>query len=155
MGDVALHHRLGDVAETLATTQRRTNQGRTKQFTRCRVNWDDGQGPEFMDLSADYQPGQRAAVIYRGANYICDVNVATGQQSVIGDRVEGILALILFISVPLCFVLIGFPIYFGVRAYSRVATNRLRRRVAEYVGSLLPRLQAERAPPPAVVGAGG
>jgi hypothetical protein len=156
MGAHALHHRLGEVAETLSSTERKTNQGRTKRFTRCRVIWDDGEGPEFTDLSADYTPGQRAAVIYRDTNYICDVNIESGQQSVIGDRVEGILALVLFISFPLSFILIGLPVYFGVRVWSRVTTDRLRKQVAAYVETLLPSIRAPRptAPSPQLAGAG-
>lgn len=156
MGAHALHHRLGEVAETLSTTERKTNQGRMKRFTRCRIIWDDGEGPEFMDLSADYTPGQRTAVIYRDTNYICDVNVETGQQSVIGDRVEGILALLLFISFPLSFVLIGLPFYFGVRAWSRVTTDKLRKRISAYVETLLRSLRVPPAatPTPRLAGAG-
>ncbi len=157
MGAHALHHRLGEVAETLSSTERKTNQGRMKRFTRCRVIWDDGAGPEFTDLSADYTAGQRTAVIYRDTNYICDVNVESGQQSVIGDRVEGILALLLVISMPLCFVLIGFPMYFGVRAWSRMTTDKLRKRVSAYVETLLPSLRIPPVvtAPPVLAGAGG
>ena len=137
MGGRALYHRSGEVLETLSTSERRTNRGRTKRYTRCRVRWEDGAGPEFIDLSADYRPEQRMAVIYRDQSQICDINLDTGQQSVIGDRVEGVLALLLFISVPLCFVLIGIPLYLAVRWYARATTDALRRRVAAYAPALL------------------
>ncbi len=55
----------------------------------------------------------------------------------IGDRVEGIAAFVLFLSVPLCFVLIGIPIYYGVTLYSKVATKGLRKRVAAYVEDMM------------------
>lgn len=144
MSAPTIFHRLGVVLETATTVEQRTNQGRTKRYTKCRVKWDDNGETHWIELSEIYTPGQRTAVIYRGENYICDVNLVTGAQSEIGDRVEGIAALILVISVPLSFVLIGIPIYFGVTLYSKIATRGLRKRIAAYVETLLAQLGAPR-----------
>ena len=140
MGAQALYHRLGTVLETVSTSEKKNPAGRTWRFTRCRVKWDENNEITPIDLSEEYAPGDRVAVIFRGASQICDINLRTGRQSMIGDRVEGIAAFILFLSVPLCFVLIGIPIYYGVALYSKVTTNALRKRVAVYVEELMARI---------------
>jgi hypothetical protein len=150
MSAEALYHRLGEVLETTSTTEQTNPAGRTKRYTRCRVKWDDNGETSFLDLAETYAAGDRTAVIYRGGNYICDVNLATGRQSTIGDRVEGLAALILVVSMPLCLLLIGIPIYWGVTLYSKITTKELRRRVAAYVGDLLARLKPAAMPTPAV-----
>lgn len=147
MSSPALYHRLGTVLEAADTVEQKTNQGRTKRYTKCRVKWDDNGETHWFELSEMYTPGQRTAVIYRGDNYICDLNLATGRQSEIGDRVEGIAALVMLISVPLCFLLIGIPIYYGVTIYSKITTQNLRKRIAVYVEDLMARLH--QAPPAA------
>ncbi|MBU6318438.1 MAG: hypothetical protein KGS00_02195 [Alphaproteobacteria bacterium] len=129
----ALYHRLGVVLEVASISERTNSAGRTKRFSRCRVSWDDNGETSFPDLSETYSAGERTAVIFKGGNYICDLNLATGRQSVIGDRVEGVAALILLISLPLCFVLVGFPLYWSVMLYSRITTARLRRQIAGYL----------------------
>jgi hypothetical protein len=149
MSAQALYHRLGTVLETVSTMEKKNPAGRTWRFTRCRVKWDENNEIGFVDLSEAYEAGQRMAVIYRGGNQICDVNLATGRQSVIGDRVEGIAALVLVLSVPLCFVLIGIPIYYGVTLYSKVTTKGLRKHVMVYVDDLLIKLRGQEAPPTA------
>jgi len=146
MGAEALYHRLGTVLEVVSTSEKKNPAGRTWRFTRCRVKWDENNEIVPIDLSEDYQAGDRVAVIYRGGSQICDVNLRTGRQSMIGDRVEGIAAFVLFLSVPLCFVLIGIPIYYGVTLYSKVSTNALRKRVAVYVEDLLSRLPTGSLP---------
>jgi hypothetical protein len=138
-----LFHRLGRVLEIVSTSEKKNSAGRTKRYTRCRIKWDDNGETHFLDLAASYEAGQRTVVIYRGESLICDVNLATGERSIIGDRVEGIAALILVISVPLCFLLIGIPIYYGVTLYSKVTTNGLRRRISTYLDDLLTRLPHE------------
>jgi hypothetical protein len=142
MGAQALYHRLGTVIEIVSTSEKTSPQGRVWRFTRCRVKWDENNEIVPIDLSEDYQAGDRVAVIYRGASQICDVNLRTGRQSMIGDRLEGIPALLLVISVPLCFVLIGIPIYYSVRLYSRMSTQALRGRVGAYVDGLRAKLGA-------------
>lgn len=137
MGAQALYHRLGTVLETVSTSEKKNPAGRTWRFTRCRVKWDENNEITPIDLSEEYAAGDRVAVIFRGASQICDINLRTGRQSMIGDRVEGIAAFILFLSVPLCFVLIGIPIYYGVTLYSKVTTNALRKRVGVYVDDLM------------------
>jgi hypothetical protein len=137
MGAQALYHRLGTVLETVSTSEKKNPKGRTWRFTRCRVKWDENNEITPIDLSEDYQAGDRVAVIFRGGNQICDMNLRTCRQSMIGDRVEGIAAFILLISVPLCFVLIGIPVYYGVTLYSKVTTNALRKRVSRYVEDLM------------------
>jgi hypothetical protein len=140
MNAQALYHRLGTVLETISTSEKKNPAGRLWRFTRCRVKWDENNEIVTVEMAEDYQAGDRVAVIYRGANQICDINLRTGRQSLIGDRVEGIAALVLFISVPLCFVLIGIPIYYGVTLYSKVSTKALRKRVAVYADDMLARL---------------
>lgn len=141
MSAETLVHRLGAVLETTSTSQQRNPAGRVRTYTRCRVRWDDSGEEGYFELAETYKAGDRTAVIFRGETYICDVNLATGRQSFIGDRVEGIAALVLVISMPLMFLLIGIPIYFGVTLYSKVATKGLRKRVAAYVSELLGRLR--------------
>lgn len=143
MSEAALYHRLGTVLETVSTSEKKNPAGRTWRFTRCRVKWDENNEIVTIEMAEDYQPGDRFAVIYRGTSQICDINLRTGRQSQIGDRVEGITALILFISVPLCFVLIGIPIYYGVTLYSKVTTNGLRKRVAVHADDLLASLRGQ------------
>lgn len=140
MGAPALYHRLGTVLETVSTSERKNPAGRTWRFTRCRVKWDEDNEITPVDLSENYQPGDRVAVIFRGSNQICDLNLRSGRQSMIGDRVEGIAALVLLVSVPLCFVLVGIPIYYGVTLYSKVSTNALRKNVSLYVEELMSKL---------------
>ena len=137
MSSHGLYHRLGTVLETISTSEKKSPAGRTWRFTRCRVKWDENNEIVTIEMSEDYQPGDRFAVIYRGVSQICDINLRTGRQSQIGDRVEGIAALVLFISVPLCFVLIGIPIYYGVTLYSKVTTKALRKRIAVYADDML------------------
>ena len=144
MSEEELFHRLGMVLETNSTSQQRNPAGRTRTYSKCRVKWDDNGETGSFELAETYRPGDRTAVIFRGESHICDVNLATGQQSIIGDRVEGIAALILVISMPLMFVLIGIPIYFGVTLYSKVTTKSLRKRVAAYTHDLLGRLRIDR-----------
>ncbi len=146
MGAQALYHRLGTVLETVSTSEKKNPAGRTWRFTRCRVKWDENNEITPIDLSEDYQPGDRVAVIFRGGNQICDINLRTGRQSMIGDRVEGIAAFVLLLSVPLCFVLIGIPIYYGVTLYSKVTTNALRKRVSFYIEELMVKLGREARP---------
>lgn len=143
MGAGALYHRLGTVLETISTSEKKNPAGRTWRFTRCRVKWDENNEIVAIEMAEDYQPGDRFAVIYRDASQICDINLRTGRQSQIGDRVEGVAALILFVSVPLCFILIGIPIYYGVTLYSKVTTNALRKRVALYADDMLARLRGQ------------
>jgi hypothetical protein len=143
MSAQALYHRLGTVLETISTTEKQNPAGRTWRFTRCRVKWDENNEIVTVEMAEDYQAGDRVAVIYRGASQICDINLRTGRQSQIGDRVEGIAALILFVSVPLCFVLIGIPIDYGVTLYSKVTTNALRKRVALYADDMLTQLRGQ------------
>ena len=140
MGAQALYHRLGTVLETVSTSEKKNPAGRTWRFTRCRVKWDEDNEITPIDLSEEYVQGDRVAVIFRGASQICDINLRTARQSMIGDRVEGIAAFVLFLSVPLCFILIGIPIYYGVTLYSKVTTNALRKRVAVYVEDLMARI---------------
>jgi hypothetical protein len=142
MGAQALYHRLGTVLETVSTSEKKNPAGRTWRFTRCRVKWNENNEIAPIDLSEDYQPGDRVAVVFRGGSQICDLNLRTGRQSMIGDRVEGIAAFILFLSVPLCFILIGIPIYYAVTLYSKVTTSALRKRVAVYVEDMMSRLGA-------------
>ena len=142
MGAQALYHRLGTVIEIVSTSEKTSPQGRVWRFTRCRVKWDENNEIVPIDLSEDYQAGDRVAVIYRGASQICDINLRTGRQSMIGDRLEGIPALLLVISVPLCFILIGIPIYYSVRLYSKMSTQALRSRVGAYVDGLRAKLGA-------------
>lgn len=139
----ALYHRLGAVLETVSTSEKKNPAGRTWRFTRCRVKWDENSEIMTIEMAQEYQAGDRFAVIFRGGNQICDINLRTGRQSQIGDRVEGIAALVLVISVPLCFVLIGIPIYYGVTLYSKITTEALRRRVAVYADDLLARLRGQ------------
>lgn len=141
----ALFHRLGEVLEIISTLEKTNPAGRVWRYNKCRVQWDDSNEIAVIELSEEYVPGQRVAVIYRGSSQICDINLATGKQSPIGDRVEGIAALVLFISVPLCFVLVGIPIYWAVTMYSKVTTNGLRKNVAVYVEELMARLRLKRA----------
>lgn len=143
MSAQALYHRLGTVLETVSTSEKKSPAGRTWRFTRCRVKWDENNEIVTIEMAEEYQAGDRFAVIYRGGNQICDINLRTGRQSQIGDRVEGIAALVLVISVPLCFVLIGIPIYYGVTLYSKITTKALRRRVAVYADDLLARLRGQ------------
>jgi hypothetical protein len=137
MGAEALYHRLGTVLEVVSTSEKKNPAGRTWRFTRCRVKWDENNEIVPADLSEEYQANDPVAVIYRGSSQICDINLRTGRQSMIGDRVEGIAAFVLFLSVPLCFVLIGIPIYYGVTLYSKITTNALRKRVAVHVETLM------------------
>jgi hypothetical protein len=139
MGAQALYHRLGTVLETVSTSEKKNPAGRTWRFTRCRVKWDEKNEITPIDFSEEYQANDRVAVIFRGGSQICDLNLRTGRQSMIGDRVEGIAALVLFISVPLCFILIGIPIYYGVTLYSKVSTAALRKRVATSVEDMMSR----------------
>jgi hypothetical protein len=139
----ALYHRLGTVLETVSTSEKKNPAGRTWRFTRCRVKWDENNEIMTIEMAEEYQAGDRFAVIFRGGNQICDINLRTGRQSQIGDRVEGIAALVLVISVPLCFVLIGIPIYYGVTLYSKITTKALRRRVAVYADDLLAKLRGQ------------
>jgi len=143
MSAPALYHRLGTVLEVVSTTERKNPKGRTWRFTRCRVKWDENNEIVAIEMAEDYQAGDRFAVIYRGTGQICDINLRTGRQSQIGDRVEGIAALVLFISVPLCFLLIGIPIYVGVTLYSKITTKALRRRVAIYADDLMAKLRGQ------------
>lgn len=145
MAAQALFHRLGTVLETISTSEKKNPKGRIWRFTRCRVQWDVSNEIVTIDLSEEYQAGDRVAVIYRGQSQICDINLRTGRQSMIGDRVEGIAAFVLFLSVPLCFVLIGIPIYYGVTLYSKVTTNGLRKKVAAYVDDMMPRIGGKLA----------
>jgi hypothetical protein len=147
MSATELHYRLGQVIEPTSTTEKQGKGGRLKRFTRCRMRWDDGGEPEFFELTEDYSAGDRTAVIYRDETYICDVNLSTGRQSAIGDRLEGIAALLLVISIPLSFLLIGIPIYFAVTLYSKVTSSRLRKRVAAYVDAMMPRMRMGQAEP--------
>ena len=140
MAAQALFHRLGNVLEIISTSEKKNPAGRIWRFTRCRVKWDENNEIVVIDLSEEYQPQDRVAVIYRGQSQICDINLRTGRQSMIGDRVEGIAAFVLFLSVPLCFVLIGIPIYYGVTLWSKVYTNGLRKRVAAYVEDMMARI---------------
>jgi hypothetical protein len=137
-----LHYRLGEVLETTTTTEARGKGGRIKRYLRCLIRWEDGGEPEFFELSETYAAGDRTAVIYRGESYICDVNLSTGRQSVIGDRLEGIAAFILVISIPLSFLLIGIPIYIAVTMYSKLTSSRLRKQVAAYVDAMLPQMRS-------------
>jgi hypothetical protein len=146
MGAEALYHRLGTVLEVVSTSEKKNPAGRTWRFTRCRVKWDENNEIVPVELSEEYQASDRVAVIYRGASQICDINLRTGRQSMIGDRVEGIAAFVLFLSVPLCFVLIGIPIYYGVTLYSKISTRALRRRVAAYVDDMTHRMQGGNLP---------
>ena len=143
MSAQALYHRLGTVLETVSTSEKKNPAGRTWRFTRCRVKWDENNEIVTIEMAEEYQAGDRFAVIFRGGNQICDINLRTGRQSQIGDRVEGIAALVLVITVPLCFVLIGIPIYYGVTLYSKITTKALRRRVAVYADDLLARLRGQ------------
>lgn len=143
----AIYHRVGTVLEILSTLEKRNPKGRTFRYAKCRVRWEDGGEPVTIELSETYTPGQQTAVIYRGSSKICDINLATGKQSPIGDRVEGLMAFALFLSVPLCFVLIGIPIYYGIRAWSRVSTDALRKKVAVYIEPVLAELKRRPAPP--------
>lgn len=136
MGATALYHRLGTVLEIVSTSEKTSPQGRVWRFTRCRVKWDENNEIVPIDLAEDYQAGDRVAVIQRGTSQICDINLRTGRQSMIGDRLEGIAAFLLVISVPLCFILIGIPIYYSVRLYSKISTDALRKRVAVYADEL-------------------
>jgi len=146
MSAETLFHRLGQVLETVSTSEKKNSAGRVKRYTKCRIKWDDNGETHFLDLSATYEAGQRTAVIYRGESLICDLNLATGERSIIGDRVEGLAALILVISVPLCFVLIGIPIYYGVTLYSKITTNSLRKRITAYLDDLPSRCDPAPAP---------
>ncbi|MDZ4760002.1 MAG: hypothetical protein SGJ21_02895 [Alphaproteobacteria bacterium] len=137
----ALYHRLGAVLEITSTSEQRNPAGRTRRYAHCRVKWDDNGETGSLDLAEGYAPGDRTAIICRGGNYICDVNLGTGEQSAIGDRVEGVAALIMLISIPLCLVIVGIPIYWSVALYSKVTTTSLRKQVAAYVGDLLRPLQ--------------
>jgi hypothetical protein len=132
-----LHHRLGQVAEISSTSDKRSPQGRVWRYTHALVRWKDlgeGEGePQRIDLIGEYQTGDGVAVVRRGEAQICDVNLRTGKASPIGDRVEGLAAIIMFIAMPLNFVLIGLPFYFGVRLWSRMSTSALRKRVAAYI----------------------
>ncbi|MEZ5938792.1 MAG: hypothetical protein R3C52_11310 [Hyphomonadaceae bacterium] len=141
-----LRHRKGLILETTSQTAPKVGGRTPKCYTRCKTQWDDAEEPDFVDLAATYSANDRTAVIYRGDDYICDLNLSTGQQSTIGDRVEGIPALLLVISVPLCFVLIGIPLYFGVKLYAKVSTGQLRRRVADYIERALPPTPIAGAP---------
>lgn len=145
MAAQALFHRLGTVLETISTSEKKNPKGRIWRFTRCRVQWDVSNEIVTIDLSEEYAAGDRVAVIYRSQSQICDINLRTGRQSMIGDRVEGIAAFILFLSVPLCFVLIGIPIYYGVTLYSKVTTRGLRKKVAAYVDDMMPRIGGKLA----------
>jgi hypothetical protein len=145
MAAQALFHRLGGVLEIISTSEKTNPKGRIWRFTRCRVQWDVSNEIVTIDLSEEYAQGDRVAVIYRGQSQICDINLRTGRQSMIGDRVEGIAAFVLFLSVPLCFVLIGIPIYYGVTLYSKVSTKALRKRVAAYVDEMMPKIGGKLA----------
>jgi hypothetical protein len=149
MAAQALFHRQGAVIETISTSEKTNPAGRIWRFTRCRVKWDENNEIVTIDLSEDYQAGDRVAVIYRGQSQICDINLRTGRQSMIGDRVEGIAAFVLFLSVPLCFILIGIPIYYGVTLYSKVSTNALRKRVAAYIEEVMTRIGSPARTPTA------
>lgn len=144
-----LYHRLGVVLEIVSMQEKKNPAGRTWRYTRCRVQWDDGGEITQIDLSETYAPDARVLVIFRGGNQICDVNLETGRQSIIGDRLEGVAALIMVVSVPLCFILIGLPIYYGVTLYSKVTTQALRKRVATYLDALLPKLRDRPSVPAA------
>jgi hypothetical protein len=133
------------VLEVVSTSEKKNPAGRTWRFTRCRVKWDENNEVVPVDLSEEYQASDRVAVIYRGSSQICDINLRTGRQSMIGDRVEGIAAFVLFLSVPLCFVLIGIPIYYGVTLYSKISTKALRKRVAVYAEDMMRRMQLPSA----------
>jgi len=145
MAAQALFHRLGTVLEIISTSEKTNPKGRIWRFTRCRVQWDVSNEIVTIDLSEEYTQGDRVAVIYRGQSQICDINLRTGRQSMIGDRVEGIAAFVLFLSVPLCFILIGIPIYYGVTLWSKVSTRGLRKRVAAYVDEVMPKLNSKLA----------
>ncbi len=150
MAETPLYHRLGEVLEITSTNEQRNPAGRTRVYSRCRIKWDDNGETSFLELAETYQVGQRTAVIYRGENYICDVNLDTGRQSLIGDRVEGLAALVLLIAMPLQFLLIGIPMRIGVTIYSKVTTERLRKRVAAYVEDLLAKLRTGAGARPAM-----
>jgi hypothetical protein len=128
-----LSHRVGAIAEISSTSNKKSPGGRVWTYTHANVAWDGESEPTRVDLIGEHQAGDRVAVIYRGPAQICDVNLRTGKQSMIGDRVEGLAAIVMFIAMPLNFVLIGLPFYFGVRLWSRVSTEALRKRVAAYV----------------------
>lgn len=151
MAETPLFHRLGTVMEITSKSEQRNPAGRTKVYSRCRIKWDDAGEPTFIDLAETYKAGQRTAVIYRGENYICDVNLETGKQSIIGDRVEGLAALVLVIAMPLQFILIGIPMRIGVTIYSKVTTKQLRKRVAAYVADLTAKLRPATGPRAAAV----
>lgn len=130
------YHRFGTVQDTITVTEGRGRSGEVRRFLKCRVRWDDNGETGALDLSADYAPGERAAVIYRGGAYVTDLNVSTGSRPPIGDRLEGVAALLLVVSIPLSFLLIGLPLYWGVSLYSRISTGRLRRKVSAYIDAL-------------------
>ncbi len=141
MSEQGINHRAGVVVETGACNETRVGNRPPKRYTKCEIAFEPNSQHEMLDLAESYHAGDQTAVIFRGGDYICDINLTTGKQSAIGDRVEGLAALILAISIPLWFVLIGIPIYFGVKLYARVTTQRLRKRVAEYVRARFPSLK--------------
>lgn len=132
MADETLSHRVGEVKEITSTSEHSNPAGRTYTYSRSRILWDDGE-ETFRDLLESYQPGDRVALVYRGDMPICDINLRTGRQSVIGDRVEGIAAVVMLAAWPLSFILIGLPFYWGVKLHAKISTERLRRRIATYV----------------------
>lgn len=133
--DQRLSHRVGAVSDISSTSERKNTAGRVWRFTHARVVWEDAAEPARIDLTGDYMVGDRVAVIWRGSAQICDVNLRTGKQSPIGDRVEGIAAIVMVVALPFNFVLVGLPFYYGVRLWSRIATAALRKRVAAYIAA--------------------
>ena len=131
--DQRLSHRVGAIAAISSISDKKSPGGRLWRYTHAEIVWDGESEPSRVDLTGEHQAGDRVAVVYRGSSQICDVNLRTGAQSVIGDRLEGVAALIMLIAMPLNFILIGLPIYYGVRLWSRVSTRALRKRVAAYI----------------------
>jgi hypothetical protein len=129
----AFYHRDGAVQDTITVMETRRRSGKVRRYVKCRVRWHDNGETSALDLSADYQAGDATRVIYRGGSYVTDLNLSTGERPHIGDRLEGVAALLFVISIPLSFVLIGLPLYWGVTLYSKIATGRLRRRISDYI----------------------
>lgn len=128
-----LSHRVGSVAGISSLSELTNKAGRVWRFTHAQVAWETAGPPQRIDLTGDYKVGDRTAVIWRGDAQICDVNLRTGKLSTIGDRTEGIAAIIMVAALPLNIVLIGLPLYYGVALWSRISANRLRKRVGAYV----------------------
>jgi len=128
-----LSHRIGTLAGITSVSELTNSAGRTWRYTHAQVSWDATGAPERIDLIGDYQAGDRTAVVWRGDAQICDVNLRTGRQSVIGDRTEGLAAIIMMIALPLNFVLVGLPFYYGVALWSKISTAALRKRISAYM----------------------